>query len=48
MGLLPRPRTVHAWALWAATMGACAAGLVVALLVARPLTCSPSWSPWPS
>jgi hypothetical protein len=34
----PRTRTVAAGALWAATMGCCAAGLVVALLVARPLT----------
>ena len=34
----PRTRTVAAWALWAATMGCCAAGLVVALVVARPLT----------
>ena len=33
-----RPRTLPAWALWATTMGSCAAGLVVALLVARPLT----------
>ena len=35
---LPRTRTVLAWALWLATMGCCAAGLVIALLVARPLT----------
>ena len=34
----PRTRTVAAWALWAATMGCCAAGLVMALVVARPLT----------
>jgi len=34
----PRNRTVLAWALWLATMGSCVAGLVVALLVARPLT----------
>jgi hypothetical protein len=27
-----------AWALWLAAMGCCVAGLVVALLVARPLT----------
>ena len=33
-----RTRTVLAWALWLATMSGCAAGLVVALLVARPLT----------
>ena len=47
-----RARTVAAWALWLATMGCCAAGLVVALVVARPLTatvllegaCSPSAS----
>ena len=38
MTLHPRTRTVAAWALWAATMGCCAAGLGVALLVARPLT----------
>ena len=34
----PRNRTVLAWALWLATMSSCVAGLVVALLVARPLT----------
>ena len=34
----PRTRTLLSWALWLATMGSCAAGLVVALLVARPLT----------
>jgi two-component system, NarL family, sensor kinase len=38
MRLHPRPRTMLAWALWLVTMGCCAAGLVVALLVARPLT----------
>ena len=38
MTLPPRTRTVLAWALWLATMGCCAAGLVIALLVARPLT----------
>jgi hypothetical protein len=38
MTLQPRSRTLLAWALWAATMGSCAAGLVVTLLVARPLT----------
>src|SRR4029453_2367702 len=38
MTVQPRSRTVAAWALWVATMGCCAAGLVVALLVARPLT----------
>ena len=37
MTLQPRTRKVLAWALWLAAMG-CAAGLVVALLVARPLT----------
>jgi two-component system NarL family sensor kinase len=36
--LRPRTRTTLAWALWLATMAACVAGLVVALLVARPLT----------
>jgi hypothetical protein len=34
----PRTRKVLAWALWLASMGCCATGLVVALLVARPLT----------
>ncbi|HEV2825621.1 MAG TPA: hypothetical protein VG035_10525, partial [Actinomycetota bacterium] len=34
----PRTRTLLSWALWLATMGGCVAGLVVALLVARPLT----------
>ena len=38
MTLQPRSRTLLAWALWAATVGSCAAELVVALLVARPLT----------
>ena len=38
MTLRPRVRTTLAWALWLATMAACAAGLLVALLVARPLT----------
>jgi hypothetical protein len=38
MMLPPRARTTAAWALWLAVMGSCAAGLVVALLVARPLT----------
>jgi hypothetical protein len=32
----PPARTVLAWALWLATIGCCAAGLAVALLVARP------------
>jgi ethanolamine utilization microcompartment shell protein EutL len=36
--LRPRTRTILAWALWLATMAACVTGLVVALLVARPLT----------
>jgi hypothetical protein len=31
-------RTVLAWCLWLATMGCCAAGLVVTLFVTRPLT----------
>ena len=38
MTLHPRTRTAAAWALWVATMGCCAAGLVVALVVADPLT----------
>jgi hypothetical protein len=38
MTLPPRTRTVLAWALWLATMGCCAAGLVTALLLTRPLT----------
>jgi hypothetical protein len=38
MTLPPRARTVAAWALWLAVMAGCAAGLAVALLVARPLT----------
>jgi hypothetical protein len=33
-----RARSVAAWAVWLATMGCCAAGLAVALVVARPLT----------
>jgi hypothetical protein len=36
--LRPRARTALAWTLWLATMAACVAGLVVALLIARPLT----------
>jgi len=36
--LQPRTRTVLAWGLWLATFGCCAAGLVVALVVTRPLT----------
>jgi hypothetical protein len=38
MTLPPRARTVAAWTLWLAAMAGCAAGLAVALLVARPLT----------
>jgi hypothetical protein len=38
MTLQPRTMKVLAWALWLATMSCCVAGLVVALLVARPLT----------
>ncbi len=38
MTLRPRTRSVLAWGLWLATMSSCVAGLVVALLVARPLT----------
>jgi hypothetical protein len=38
MRLEPRTRTALAWLLWAATMACCAAGLVVALVVTRPLT----------
>src|ERR671931_1297058 len=33
-----RTRTVLAWCLWLASFGCCAAGLVVALAVTRPLT----------
>jgi hypothetical protein len=36
--LQPRTRTVLAWALWLATFGCCAAGLLVTLAVTRPLT----------
>jgi hypothetical protein len=36
--LQPRSRATLAWALWLVTMAACVAGLVVALVVARPLT----------
>ena len=31
-------RTLVAWGLWAITVGACAGGLVVTLVVTRPLT----------
>jgi hypothetical protein len=34
----PRARTALAWTLWLATMGCCAAGLVLTLAVTRPLT----------
>jgi hypothetical protein len=34
----PRTRTLVAWSLWLATLGCCAAGLVVTLAVVRPLT----------
>jgi hypothetical protein len=34
----PRTRTLLAWSLWLATFGCCAAGLLVALAVTRPLT----------
>ena len=33
-----RTRTLVAWSLWLATLGCCAAGLVVTLVVTRPLT----------
>ena len=33
-----RTRTLLAWSLWLATLGCCAAGLVVTLVVTRPLT----------
>jgi hypothetical protein len=36
--LLPGTRTTLAWSLWLASFGCCAAGLVVALAVTRPLT----------
>ena len=36
--LKPRTRTLLSWALWLGAMGSCVAGLVVALLIARPLT----------
>jgi hypothetical protein len=34
----PRTRTVLAWSFWLATLGCCAAGLLVTLAVTRPLT----------
>jgi hypothetical protein len=36
--LPPWTRTIVAWSLWLATLGCSAAGLVVALVVTRPLT----------
>ena len=36
--LQPRTRTTLAWSLWLASFGWCAAGLVMALAVRRPLT----------
>jgi hypothetical protein len=36
--LQPRTRTTLAWSLWLASFGCCAAGLVMALAVRRPLT----------
>jgi hypothetical protein len=38
VNLQPRTRTVLAWCWWLATFGCCAAGLVVTLVVTRPLT----------
>jgi hypothetical protein len=38
MRLPPRRTVVVAWALWLATMGCCAAGLVATLFLTRPLT----------
>jgi hypothetical protein len=38
MRLDPRTRTALAWLVWLATMACCAAGLVVTLFLARPLT----------
>ena len=38
MKLQPRTRTFLGWCLWLATVGCCAAGLVVTLAVTRPLT----------
>jgi len=34
----PRTRTLLAWALWLATFGCCAAGLLVTVAISRPLT----------
>ena len=36
--LQPRTRVVLAWCWWLTTFGCCAAGLVGALVVTRPLT----------
>ena len=38
MKLHARTRTMLAWSLWLATFGCCAAGLIVTLIVSRPLT----------
>ena len=38
MTMQPRTRTLLAWALWLATFGCCAAGLLVTLAISRPLT----------
>ena len=35
-----RIRVVLAWALWLVTFGCCAAGLLVAIAIVRPLTLS--------
>jgi len=35
---MPRTRTLLAWSLWLATMACCAAGLLLTLLLTRPLT----------
>ena len=38
MTMQPRTRTLLAWALWLATFGCCAAGLLVTVAISRPLT----------
>ena len=38
MSMRTSARTLVAWGLWATTLGACAGGLVVTLVVTRPLT----------
>ncbi|HTE68115.1 MAG TPA: hypothetical protein VK942_05055, partial [Actinomycetes bacterium] len=38
MRMRARTRTLAAWSLWLATSGCCAAGLVVTLVLTRPLT----------